>query len=925
MSFASRALIALSAASILLGCSKSSHDLWEQGKRSHERGDFAAAIVHLKGAIQQTPENAALRFHLGQVYNQSFDGASAEKELIKALELGLTEGGRVMAAFSRSLWLQGSHKRLIDRTHVSPDFDAIPRAEILAYRGHAFTALGEIAQAKEHLARAREVGADQTLPIVDLLDANIRVSERDPKSALAIIERVRQANPQLYEVLALRADIVRLTGDADSALTAYTELLKVHPKNLVGLVGRSTLLTQMGRLDEAEKDVQLLRAAYKDHFISHFQEGLLRFRKGQFQTALEAFQRTLKINRDHEQAQLFEGMAHLYLGNAQSAQRSLTQYVTNRPGDLLGRRMLATALVRLNESVRALEVMAPVLERSDSQPEFWELAGEAYARLGDLNKAAQWLSKAEQARPDDAKIQSRQGELNLQRGRSDLALAHFADASRLSKRLSSADTMLVLLNLRVRDFERAFAALKTMEQKAPGEPFVANLKGVALMEQGQRDQARALFDEVLKKNPAFLPAAVNLARMDLNDGKAEQARKRFEAVLEADKNHMQALLLLAGFEQRMGRQNEALALLERAASAHPTALEPRTRLVEILIRQGKLQAARARAEEAVTRNPTSTAALELLANVTLREGDKHSAVATFTRIVDLNPQSPAVHVARARAERAAGMPKEAEHSLRKALELQRTYNPAQAMLFELLMQQNRIAAAAEFAKQLRSELPKSPIGYVLDAEVALFQKRYKEAVPPYQTALALARTGELAARVYQVQLLAGDGAAALADLRRWVGDHPKQSQARAQLADALLRQGDYAAAVQEFLIVLQSDPASPSAANDLAWAYYKAGDMARAMHFAQGAQKLSPDNPHVHDTLGWLLLEQGNVSQARELLAKAAAALNDRPDVRYHHAAALAKSGDKEKARAELSAALTLDKPFTEKEQAVALLETLKR
>jgi Flp pilus assembly protein TadD len=91
------------------------------------------------------------------------------------------------------------------------------------------------------------------------------------------------------------------------------------------------------------------------------------------------------------------------------------------------------------------------------------------------------------------------------------------------------------------------------------------------------------------------------------------------------------------------------------------------------------------------------AALELLANVKPREGDKQSAVATFVRIAELHPKSPAVHVARAQAERATGMTREAEASLRRALELQKTYAPAQAMLFELLVQQNRLSQAIEFA------------------------------------------------------------------------------------------------------------------------------------------------------------------------------------------------------------------------------------
>jgi putative PEP-CTERM system TPR-repeat lipoprotein len=587
--------------------------------------------------------------------------------------------------------------------------------------------------------------------------------------------------------------------------------------------------------------------------------------------------------------------------------------------------MLAIALLRLNESSRALEVMAPVLESGESRPEFWELAAEAHTRLGNLDKAAPWLSKLEQAKPESAAVQQKQAELNMRRGRPDLALADYAAAAKLSKSVTSADTMLVLLNLRARDFDRALAAIATMEEKAPGEPFAINLKGVVLLEQGKLKEAAETFEGVLKKTPSFLPAAANLARLDLREGKTEQAKKRFEAVLAADKNHVQALLTLASMERSVGRSKEALVLLERAASAQPAALEPRSQLVDLLVKEGRLKDARARAEEAVTRNPNNLAALELLANVKLREGDKHSAVATFVRIAELNPKSPAVHVARAQAERAAGLPREAEASLRRALELQKTYGPAQLTLFELLMQQNRVGPAIEFAKQLKDEYPKSPLGYVFEAEAAVFQKRYKEAVPMYRKALELGRAPDFAVRLYLVRTLAGEGKEALAELQQWVTDHPRQVEPRMQLGRTLLEKGDYAGALKEFQAVLGLTPSNPLAANNLAWAYYKTGNLAEAMRFAEGARKLAPDNPYVNDTLGWLMLKQGKDKEARELLAKVASTLKDSPEVRYHYAAALAKSGDKDGAVRELNSALALSKSFPERDDAVALLENLKR
>src|SRR5262245_31848363 len=320
-----RTLVSLAALVALMSCGTSSDDPYEQAKRSVARGDRSAAIVQMKVAIQQAPEDPRLRFYLGSLYLEDFDALSAEKEFDQALKLGLDEKGRVMAALARAMWIQGNHKGIVDRVQASEKFDATPRAELLAYRGHAFAALGKIEEAKAHLKSAREVAAGQAIPVIDALEATVHFGQGDSKLALEGLARILQAHPGNYDALVIRADILGLRSDPEAAITAYNDVLKIHPKHLTALVGLSNLHIRLEQYEAAEKEIQSLKSAYPNHYISFFQEGLLHFRKGQFRTALESFQRSLKRNPAFERGQLYEGMTQLLLGNAQSAQRSLNQ------------------------------------------------------------------------------------------------------------------------------------------------------------------------------------------------------------------------------------------------------------------------------------------------------------------------------------------------------------------------------------------------------------------------------------------------------------------------------------------------------------------------------------------------------------------------------------------------------------------------
>ena len=908
----------------LAGSSKNLSQLFEDSKALQERGKRTAAIIQLKNAIQQAPNDPALRFNLGNVFNENLDGVSAEKELNKARELGSDDKGQVTAALARAIWLQGDDGRLIASINPSKDFSPAAQEEIYGYRGRAFTTLGKLDEAKESLARAKENAGSSKIPHAQVLEASLRFHQQDRDGALAIVGQVLKSHPRLYDALVLKAGILRIRGDHAGAVAAYQDLLQVYPHSIVGLVAHSNLLIEMGRLDEAERVIQAMEVNYKNNFITHFQQGLLRFRKAQLKLALESFQRSLRANPKFMQTLLFEGMTQLALNNTRTAERSLSQYVAARPEDRLGRKMLASSLVQLNESARALEVLGPILDRGDVAPDLWEIAADAYARAGNIPMAALWLKKAADANPAKASVRESQAKLYMKGGETDLAIAEFGNALVLRGKPAEADVMRAVANLSRREYDKAIAALDAAEKTAPGMPRVANLRGMVLLDMGQRDAAVKLFQDALAKDPTFVPAAINLAKLDLKEGAPDQARRRFESVLAADKNQLQALLALAELETQLGRTNEALVILERAADAHPNAFDPRARLVERLMRQGKAQQAHARAEEALSRNPSSMAAYELLGSVQLSEGDVRSAIATFSRLTDVHPKSARAHYARGRAEYAAGMQKEAETSLRNALAIDKTFAPAQSALVELLMRQKRVEPALEIARAVQNDSPKSPLGWSFEGDILAGQKKYKEALSAYERALAIAPSDAIAVRVYHARAGAGDRKAAIEDLRRWIEKHPQSPAARTQLASALLDAGDLEGAKKQYEIVAHNAPNDPVVKNNLAWAYFKARDP-RALKVAEEALKLRPNDPAIHDTLGWILVQQGNVARGTELLSIAAKALPNEPSVRYHYASGLAKSGARERARAELSSALALSKPFGEREQAVALLEELKK
>src|SRR5215470_20248018 len=73
----------------MLGCSKTETPdaLIASAKDYATKNNYSAAVIQLKNALQQTPNNGEARLLLGQFLLETRDPASAEKELRRALEL----------------------------------------------------------------------------------------------------------------------------------------------------------------------------------------------------------------------------------------------------------------------------------------------------------------------------------------------------------------------------------------------------------------------------------------------------------------------------------------------------------------------------------------------------------------------------------------------------------------------------------------------------------------------------------------------------------------------------------------------------------------------------------------------------------------------------------------------------------------------
>jgi putative PEP-CTERM system TPR-repeat lipoprotein len=230
----------------------------------------------------------------------------------------------------------------------------------------------------------------------------------------------------------------------------------------------------------------------------------------------------------------------------------------------------------------------------------------------------------------------------------------------------------------------------------------------------------------------------------------------------------------------------------------------------------------------------------------------------------------------------------------------------------------------KIARQVQKQSPKSALGFMIEGDVLMAEKKFPQAAKAYETAYGVGKSGVLAVKLHNAYAQAGKPQEAEAQLARWLKESPDDAGVRMYAAEASLKSAKFKSAIEQYEWLQQKQADNVVVLNNLAWAYHKVKDP-RALETIERAYKLSPDNAAVADTLGWILVEQGNTKRGLELLQKALTAAPKAPEIRYHLAQAWLKAGDKSKARDELERLLATGAKFPQQAEAKTLLEQLRK
>ncbi len=901
----------------MTGCGKKTEDaqtLISDARRYQENGDNKAAIIQLKNALQSNPDNSEARYLLGTLYNKTGDLQSAEKELRKALSLGMSPA-KVLPDLGQTLLHLGQFQQVLDETgKLSEDKSS---AEISTLRGNASLALGKVKEAKALFELALTDKPDFSGALIGL--AQYSLGEKDPETAMRFAEQAVTKNPQNADAWLFKGDLLRMQGKIEPALAAYDEVIKVKPDGAPAYLNKAFLEISIGKFDAAKTDIDAARKVAPGNPMIFYTQALLDFNQGRHAAALESLQQILSKIPEHMPSVLLAGAVQSALGSSLQAERHLKHYLEKDPKNLYARKLLASSLLKSRQPQQAIDVLAPALKGAQQDTQLLALAGEAYLQVQDFPKATEYFERASDIEPKNAMLHTALSMSKLGQGQNARAVAELEMATKLDPKSSQAGILLVMTHLRLKEYDKALAAANALEKVYPDNPLVQNLKGGIYLGKNDRSNARASFEKALSLQPDYFSAVANLAQLDLQDKKPDAAKKRFEDILQKDKKNIQAMTALSNLALSQGQNTEATAWLERAAAENPDALQPAMLLAANYLRLGEKQKSLTLAQKLQGANPQNPGVLELLAQAQLGNNDKAAALESYSRLAAMLPEAAAVQLQIASIYLANQNIPAATDALKKALAIKPDYLEAQLAQAGLESRQGNYEKAIAISRQIQKQQVKSPIGYMTEGDILMSQQNPSLAARAYEQAFAISKSGPAMVKLHASLSQAGKGPEANSRLLQWLKEHPNDAASRMYLAGVYLTARSNKAAIEQYQLILKQAPAYMPAINNLATAYQQEGNPL-ALEYAEKAYQLAPDSPAVLDTLGWILVEQGNTTRGLPLLEKATSLAPDAAEIRYHLAAGLVKSGDKAKARKELEQLVGTGKQFSYLDEAKTLL-----
>ncbi|MFT3929941.1 MAG: tetratricopeptide repeat protein [Spongiibacteraceae bacterium] len=830
------------------------HNHLELAESYRRQGQYRAAIIEARNALQKSPNDRAAKLNLARIFVELGQGKAA----LNLLEPIAADANRDEAlAIAQSYFLQHKFQSCLDYIATnSARLQSDSDQATMLLKARAQMRLNQTSAAQETLAKL-----SATDVAVNLERERLARQQGDIATSKNLLDTLSAQHPENVDVLLETAAQAEAAGDLERAEDSLSRALMslpatdvLTPQRVETLQRLITTLTKLGRSNEALVYSKTLADANPEGMAlqDKLKQASEFLQTGKLDEAEPLLLEVYEESHNETVGSLL-GMIRFTKNDLKGAANYLAPNVDPETTDDKTLTALAATQLELAQPNQLLQIFDERARARITNPELKVLVGIALLQTHQSAEGEKLVQEAQRAKPGSPSVASAVTRFYLQNKEPLKAIATL-------KALPTAETdpnlgrLLITAYLAAKDNVQALALAEKLTKSGADKAENWWTLGRTAFQIGDFNTAESALRKALQLQPDYATAQLDLAQLYQVRKQPDQAVKLYREVLA---RRPDALGALRGFVNALAAQGNDAGAIEQNVLAIADNTQSRTVLADFLLHQGRDDDARRLLDS--LGNNTSSYVKQIRLAAVLKEATQALGERRFDQARNLvltalqsDTRNPDLTIMLARIEYAAGKSDESK----------------------------------KIALQLATQQPQYPPTQELLGDLAMLEKQTAKATQHYQLAWDKTRGDAVGKKLYQSLALA-DQVAAAKFLQQWQQSNPESAMPYFIQGSQQQRAGDISAAITSYEAAISRNANSASALNNLAVLYQARGD-ARALTTAEQAYRLAPNDPAILDTYGWLLVQSKQREKGLPLLEQAAKLAPGAEEVLQHLKEALA-------------------------------------